>query len=181
MILIHPQIHPNEDSSTGGILEIHFPEGSGIAAVQTALRPRDDLLLEWPRIEDVEIWSNITDAHVCPALDESGSLDPSDAISQYMGRDVLLVYKGLTTRYFTYESKSLKGPTAFQDGYPILIATEESLRDVQSKVELSANGVEGWAIKGVVDGGWSGELAMERYERPLKKSGRSKYSHRPYH
>jgi uncharacterized protein len=169
MVLIHPQIHPNEDSSTGGILEIHFPESSGIAAVQTVLRPGDDLLLEWPRIENVEIGRNITDAHVCPPLDGSGSLDPSVALSQYIERDVLLVYKGLTTRYFTYESKSLKGPTAFQDVYPILITTEESLQDVQSKVELSANGVEGWAIKGVVDGGWSGELAMERYERPLER------------
>ena len=114
------------------------------------------------RLQDVQIWKSTTDAHICTPLEGTSSLDPSLAFSKYLGRDVLLVYKGRTTRYFTSEPLNLKGPTAFQDGYPILVATEESLRDVQAKVELSASGAEGWGMPGVVDGGWNGEIVMER-------------------
>lgn len=49
MVLIHPQVHPDNDAPTGGTLEIRFPEDSGIDTVRTALRPNDELLDSWPR------------------------------------------------------------------------------------------------------------------------------------
>ncbi|KIM33598.1 hypothetical protein M408DRAFT_61227 [Serendipita vermifera MAFF 305830] len=171
MVLIHPQVHPDTDAATGGALEIRFPEDSGIDTIQVALQPNDKLLDTWPRLEDVQIWSSTTDAHVAPALEGSSSEDPSLALSRYLDRDVLLVYKGRTTRYFTNDKMNLKGPTAFQDGYPILIATEESLRDVETKVDLSASGAEGWAIPGVVNGGWNGDIAMERFRPNIVLEG----------
>jgi uncharacterized protein YcbX len=121
------------------------------------------LKLDASRLDDTQIWKDTTDAYVCRSI-EPASTDPSVAFSRYLGKDVLLVYKGPATRHLggTDDFPSLKGSAVFQDGYPILVATEESLIDVQQKVALSASGDdERWALKGV-SGEWKGEIVMER-------------------
>lgn len=163
LVLAHPQIELGGDPLYGGTLRIQFPQESGIDEVKTPLEPRPEVLENWTRFTDVQIWSHVTDAYIVQALPGSGSLDPSAAFSKYLDRDVLLVYKGPTPRVVgplpTFPD--LKSSANFQDGWPILVATEESLVDVQKKVDLSASGVTGWSIKGV-QGTWSGELVMER-------------------
>lgn len=94
-------------------------------------------------------------------------MDPSEALSKYIGKEVLLVFKGPSIRHMcpTPAFPDLKASTVFQDGSPILVACEESLLDVQEKVALSASGAKNWAIKGV-SGEWDGELSMQRSVYP---------------
>ncbi|CCA71324.1 hypothetical protein PIIN_05263 [Serendipita indica DSM 11827] len=126
------------------------------------------------RLDDIQIWSHTTDGYICESL-EQGGLDPSGALSKYLERDVLLIRKGPTTRHLkpTAAFPALQGSAVFQDGYPILVASEESLVDVQTKLSLSAAGVEGWKINGVA-GEWTGELVMERFRPNVVVEGAGK-------
>ncbi|KAG8796190.1 hypothetical protein FRC17_008023, partial [Serendipita sp. 399] len=157
MVLIHPHI---DDES---MLRIQFPEGSGISPVLIPLAPTEDILKDWKRLEDVQIWSHTTDGYICQSVDGKGA-DPSASLSKYLEREVFLIFKGPNIRYVkpTSTFPNLQAAAVFQDGYPLLIASEESLADVQHKIELSAQGVEGWSINGVA-GEWEGQIVMERF------------------
>jgi hypothetical protein len=76
---------------------------------------------------------------------------------------VFLVYKGpaIRTIVATETHPSLQGSTSFQDMFPLLVTSEESLVDVQRKIDLSAKGTTGWEIKGFGPK-WDGQLTMER-------------------
>lgn len=171
MVLIHPRI---EETPKGQILEIHFPSETTIGVVRTYLVPPEEVVKSWTKLDDIQIWSHTTDGYICESL-EQGGLDPSGALSKYLERDVLLIRKGPTTRHLkpTAAFPALQGSAVFQDGYPILVASEESLVDVQTKLSLSAAGVEGWKINGVA-GEWTGELVMERFRPNVVVEGAGK-------
>ncbi|KAG8783948.1 hypothetical protein FRC15_004250 [Serendipita sp. 397] len=168
MVLVHPHI------DDGGILRIQFPEDSGMSPLLVPLEPSPEVLADWKRIEDVQIWSHTTDGYICQSVDKNG-IDPSTALSKYLGKDVFLMFKGPTTRHVGPPAAfpHFQSAAVFQDGYALLIASEESLVDVQQKVNLSANGVEGWSINGVA-GVWEGEIVMERFRPNIVIEGAGK-------
>jgi uncharacterized protein len=58
---------------------------------------------------------------------------------------------------------TIPGEVLFQDGYPLLVATEESLAVVQERVKRCANGEEGWKTGKVDEEKWkTAPLVMER-------------------
>lgn len=58
---------------------------------------------------------------------------------------------------------TIPGEVVFQDGYPILVTTEESLITLQERVKRSANGEEGWRAGKVDEEKWkTAPLVMER-------------------
>lgn len=85
-------------------------------------------------------------------------------MSSYLGREVLLVLKGPKRRMVdpTPTHPSLAADVRFQDAFPLLLATTESLAVVQEKIRLSASGVEGWKVGGITSQWQTEELAMER-------------------
>ena len=76
---------------------------------------------------------------VCSSLDPS-SRSPSEILSQYFGRPVHLVMKGPRTRECptTHAFPDLKASAWFQDGFPFLVASEESLEEVGRVVSAYA-------------------------------------------
>ena len=72
--------------------------------------------------------------YVCASLSSSdpSARTPSAILSQYFGQPVHLVMKGPRVRPCppTHAFPALKASAVFQDGYPFLVASEESLEEV---------------------------------------------------
>ncbi len=100
------------------------------------------------------------DGHICRTVNDNGGGDiPSRTLSEYFRREVLLVAKGQKARPCrpTFEFPTLKATAKYQDGYPLLIASEESLLSVQKRIRLEV-------ARQCVSDRWEEEdLVMERY------------------
>ena len=72
--------------------------------------------------------------YVCASLPDSdpSARTPSAILSQYFGQPVHLVMKGPRVRPCppTHAFPDLRASAVFQDGYPFLVASEESLEEV---------------------------------------------------
>ncbi|KAH8925782.1 hypothetical protein BT69DRAFT_1279381 [Atractiella rhizophila] len=166
MVLIHPVVNQN-----AGTLTI-------LIGPLTYVVPLDPSPSSSTRYEDIQIWSSTTDGYhvVVPATSTQPSLD--EALSKYLGKEVLLVRKGSQQRAvgrntITYEvdygsGKGSNGGahTAFADGYPFLVTTRESFQHVWSRVRLDAQ--EGKIIKNEKERelwkeGGSEEIVIERF------------------
>ena len=126
------------------------------------------------------------DAYVCSALSPTEP-SPSQVLSDFLDSDVYLVMKGPTRRPSppTAAFPDLKANIQFQvrtfrisglhvsqiarcpqDGYPLLVASEESLDAVEMAVHRAAScgPTEGGKIGGIDRGRWyDGELEIERF------------------
>lgn len=110
---------------------------------------------------------------ICPSLDLD-SRSPSDILSAYFGRPVHLAMKGPRIRECpaTFAFPDLKASASFQDGYPYLVASEESLEEVGRVISAYAQdeSPEG-SIGGIDrarwrDGGVNIERLVENTSRP---------------
>lgn len=135
MILIHPTL-------TNDTLTIHVPEHNEFAA-STHTIPIDPLPTD-EKLEDLKIWDS-------PALDGWSVGTPAirSALSNFMGRPVLLVKKGVERREagpeegwigalgvdLQYDEVAAVG---WADQFPILVVTEASLKDVERKIHEDA-------------------------------------------
>lgn len=101
-------------------------------------------------------------AQSCSPTDSANS--PSALLSSYLGRDVLLLLKGPKRRTAqpTSTHPDLDASVRFQDGFPLLLATTESLAAVQEKIRLSASGDEDWKVGGISPQWQTEEFVMER-------------------
>lgn len=95
---------------------------------------------------------------------------PSETLSNFLGRSVLLVFKGSRLRWVlpTTNFPELKANAAFHDGYPILIATDSSLDDIAKRVKVAANaegdGEDTFKIHGLDKESWKEkEFVIERF------------------
>lgn len=133
MVLIHPEIQ--SDSNT---LAIHIPQsetGTPATTVKVPLQPTQEEVAACEVVEGIFIWGAYVDGYAV-------SKQADDKLSAYFGKAVRLVRKGPSPR----ES----GPTdpdgnvewkdavlRYQDFYPCLVASAESLRDVQRTLTAS--------------------------------------------
>lgn len=116
---------------------------------------------------DVILWRQTLDGHVVqrePGISDAPS--PSEIISKFLGRKCYLVYKGPMHRQV---KETVSHPTlhetstaAYQDGYPLLITTKESLGKLQEVVELSALEDPRWTVGGITSKWTDEEVIMER-------------------
>ena len=76
---------------------------------------------------------------ICASLDPAGRT-PSTILSQYFGKPVHLVMKGPKRRVCppTHAFPDLEASSVFQDVYPFLVASEESLAEVGRVVRVRA-------------------------------------------
>ncbi len=81
----------------------------------------------------------VVQGYVCPSS-EPGTRSPSEILSDYFGRAVHLVMKGPRVRPCppTWAFPDLEASAVFQDGYPFLVASEESLQEVRRVVSQFA-------------------------------------------
>lgn len=156
MILIEPRIIPESSSQEGGRLEVSFPKESGCEPFSVPLNPTPATVQNWQNI-NITLWGkNDVEGYVC---ETSIGRSPSEILSQYMGLPVHLAVKGPRLRICppTARFPNLDAPSYFQDGYPIMLLSEESVAAVQERIRGMV-GVQG------VDEKWSNEtLQVERF------------------
>ncbi|KIO24191.1 hypothetical protein M407DRAFT_103277 [Tulasnella calospora MUT 4182] len=173
MLLIDPKVLVDESDPYGGKIEVSFPADSECEPFNFPLRPTQDLLETWPMVDNAAVWRSNNDGYVVQSLDPDatyGPDTPSETLSNFLGRNVLLVFKGPRLRWVapTTNFPQLKATAAFQDGYPILVATDSSLEDIAKRVRSAANaegdGEDTFQIYGLDKEVWKEkEFAMERF------------------
>ena len=159
MVLITSEIHDDVNSPYGGVLRVSFPEGSGYSSFEVPLRPTNELLMNWQmyvfltsafhrftfsRIE-VALFGSSIDSRVCEAISsDAGSV--SEILSSYFEKPVHLVFKGQRPRDCpkTTAFPELKASAVFQDAYPILFLSEESMSVIETEMRghIGTQGVE---------------------------------------
>ncbi|KAM5538345.1 hypothetical protein V8D89_007947 [Ganoderma adspersum] len=167
MVLITPRIEADPTSSYGGRLVISFPEDSGCDTLSVPLNPTPDILANWPIIDECVMFKIMqVQGYVCASLDP-GARTPSAILSQYFGQPVHLVMKGPRVRSCppTHAFPDLKASAVFQDGYPFLVASEESLDEVGRVIGAYAASESPEAQIGQLDRDrWrAGDIKIERF------------------
>ncbi|KAH9923163.1 armadillo-type protein [Epithele typhae] len=177
MVLITPHIEINATSPYGGKLVVSFPEDSGCETFSVPLNVTQDIIDTWPIVEECTVHGFIIQGIICSSIDDKPRRTPSEILSQYFKKPVHLVMKGPKRRRCppTTAFPDLDESSLFQDAYPFLVASEESLEEVTRVVQSFAQDTSPEARIGGLDRGrWSsGMVPMERF-RPnivLKGSG----------
>ncbi|KAF8832747.1 hypothetical protein HHX47_DHR1001458 [Lentinula edodes] len=155
MVLITPRIETDDRSPHGGVLKISFPENSGCESFAVPLYPVEE---RWERLSNIALWGHEVDGFVCENQNSSGR-SPSTILSEYFGCSVHLTVKGNKPRPCdpTDSFPGLKATTLYQDGYPLLVLSEESI-DVLHEEIRSRVGMQGIADQ------WSKqEFVIERF------------------
>ncbi|KAJ8586496.1 hypothetical protein M405DRAFT_771597 [Rhizopogon salebrosus TDB-379] len=156
MVLINPRIIPESASQKEGQLEVSFPEESGCETFSIPLHPTEENLLSWQSI-DISLWGkDDIEGYVCQT---NIGRSPSQILSQYVGFPVLLAMKGPRPRICppTHRFPNLDAPSYFQDGYPLLVVSEESVAAMQEQIR----GMVG--LQGVEEKWFSDTLQVERF------------------
>ncbi|KAF9041165.1 hypothetical protein BDP27DRAFT_1347363 [Rhodocollybia butyracea] len=152
-VLITPRIEVDENSPHGGVLSISFPKDSGCESFSVPLYPLEE---EWERLSDVAMWGNEIDGFIC---ESTFGRSPSKIMSDYLGRPVHLIVKGNTPRPClpTDTFPELKATTCYQDGYPLLVLSEESIDVLHDEIRARVG------TQGVEDKWSEQEFVIERF------------------
>lgn len=138
MVLITPSID-------GDKLTANFPSGSGVKSFTVPIDPTPEQFNQWDLIDDIKFFSDKIDGHIVTPLDDTSG-NATESLSEYFGKPCYLVYKGTKERYVepTIEFPDLKATAKYQDGYPILVLSEESMGLVEKEVRsrIGQQGVE---------------------------------------
>jgi hypothetical protein len=173
MVLIHPELIFDPRSPEGGVLRVSFPAEAELEAFEVPLAPSSETLETWercvlysfpsvftqflPSLDDLYMWtSRNMEAYICEAISPAAHA-ASMTLSAFMGRQVHLVLKGARPRpcdpthaYPELGTAAHPAESAFQDGYPVLLASQESLDDARANIRAAAgqNGVgEEWVTR----------------------------------
>lgn len=113
------------------------------------------------RLDEFKVWAsdpNSIDGYICENILPGGP-SPSSVISKYFGKPMYLIYKGSIPRAIkpTTNFPLLTGAAALQDGYPLLVLSEESTTLVEE--ELSGH----IGTQGITEIWRTNKVAIERY------------------
>jgi len=146
MVLITPQIQFDEASPERGQLLVTFPQDSGCGTFSVPLEPAEETLKTWQLIENCSLFGSHIDGYVCGTSALSNSETISSVLSKFLGRSVCLSYKGPRPRACdpTLMFPALEATIRYQDGYPLLVLSEESVAEVERQVKgyVGMHGIE---------------------------------------
>ncbi|KAF8079183.1 MOSC N-terminal beta barrel domain-containing protein [Lyophyllum atratum] len=138
MILITPRIEPDPASPDGGALVVTFPPDApaGCTEFRVPLQPSSDTLKEWEIIDKMNLLVFPVDGYIVQTLPSSSPLSASAILSIYFGKPVHLMYKGPNPRAVeaTHAFPELQATSVYQDMYPLLVLSKESMEDVEREV-----------------------------------------------
>ncbi|KAI9455736.1 hypothetical protein HD554DRAFT_2030823, partial [Boletus coccyginus] len=156
IVLIHPRIIADPSAPEGGRLEVTFPEDSGCETFSLPLSPGQDTLRKWESI-DIEVWDQKDiQGYIC---ETTSGRSPSAILSEYIGYPVYFVAKGPRVRKCpaTLRFPKLDAPAYFQDGFPLLLVSEESVEAIQKRIRDVVG------TQGISDKWTEEELEVERF------------------
>ncbi|KAI0068321.1 hypothetical protein BV25DRAFT_1867320 [Artomyces pyxidatus] len=140
MVLIRPKVVQDPTDPDGGRLEISFPSDSDCETFSVPLRPTPSTLQQWTLVEDCSVHSMTNmDGYITQPHSSSGSEASlcSAVLSRFMGRPVHLIFKGPRPRPAapTWSFEKLDPFVGYHDGYPLHVASEESMEGVKAMVK----------------------------------------------
>lgn len=166
LVLVEPELRYDASSSTQGKLVVTVRPASGPVSFSVPIEPTPDILAQWQVVKDPILFGkSASDAYVITPL-SPGDLDPSKVLSDFLGRTVQLIVKGPTPRFCppTKAFPTLQATSVFQDGYPVLVASEESLEAVAQAVNDAAKPNAPEKIGGLDQARWQQEkVPIERF------------------
>ncbi|KAH8119736.1 hypothetical protein DFH11DRAFT_1685253 [Phellopilus nigrolimitatus] len=168
MVLIYPQLIADSSDRDGGRVIISFSDTSGYESFAIPLSPTEETLNEWERIEDIKLWGRKDiDGYICQSVDPEDREAPTRILTRFFGRAVLLVLKGPRPRPCapTLAFPELKATAVYQDGYPLLVTSEESLCAVKDRLRGEVG------KQGVADRWSEDDLVMERFRPNIVLGG----------
>ncbi|KAH6917093.1 hypothetical protein BKA70DRAFT_1251338 [Coprinopsis sp. MPI-PUGE-AT-0042] len=168
MVLITPNVERDDSLPHLGSLNVLFPEDSGAKAFSIPLRPTEDILSKWQSLPEVQIWPTHgpVDGYICESLTPDGP-SPSSELSKYMGKEVHLVYKGPSPRNVdtTVRFPELKATAKYQDMYPLLVLSEESISPINEELRKHVG------TQGIKDTWKTDSVVIERFRPNIVFSG----------
>jgi len=169
MILIAPRIELDPSLPYSGRLKVSFPEDSGCESFSVPLNPDEELLKTWEILDNIDLFTyrNI-DGYICQAFPSPlKSQTASSILSKYFERPVHLVFKGPRARTCqpTLDFPNLDASLHYQDGYPLLILSEESVKAAEREVR----GYVG--VQGVGENWKDDKLVVERFRPNIVLKG----------
>lgn len=168
MVLIAPEIHKDESSPYLGALKVKFPEGSESRDFVIPLRPTEEILSKWQMLPELQIFPTMkpVDGYICESLNGEGP-SPSAELSKYMGKAVHLVYKGPRPRVAdaTLRFPELKATSKYQDMYPLLVLSAESVTPINEEVRKHVG------TQGIQDSWKTDNVVIERFRPNVVFSG----------
>ncbi|KAF8868096.1 MOSC domain-containing protein [Infundibulicybe gibba] len=136
MVLVSPVISPDPTSPHKGSLIVNFPPESGCESFSVPLQPTEEYLKNWQILPNITLWTSDMDAYICQS-EPPIARTPSEILSAYFGKSVYLLYKGPRPRPVdpTTDFPELQATAVFQDGYPLLVLSEESMGRVEEEIK----------------------------------------------
>ncbi|KAG6841739.1 hypothetical protein C0991_007625 [Blastosporella zonata] len=169
IVLITPRIEADPTDPHGGSIVVAFPPDApeGCREFRIPLHPSPELLAEWQILDRLGLFSEFLDGYIGHALPLPSAYTPAtentaSAISSlYFSKPVHLVYKGPRPRPAerTFTFPELDASTMFQDGYPLLLMSRESMGELDEEVRARV-GTQG------IDDHWKEDSVELRRFRP---------------
>ncbi|KAJ8523091.1 hypothetical protein ONZ45_g452 [Pleurotus djamor] len=183
MVLVYPQIEPDDASPHGGSLTITIPEKPEPTVISVPLRPTEDLLKTWSSVGDISLWGHTgIDGYIVQCLPYSASVSPhpSEIFSRFFSRDVFLVYKGPRPRVCppTTSFPQLEASVVYQDMYPLLVMSQENMEDMDEWVQemIREGDASGRQLIGDEWRNKSKSVTVERFRPNLVFTGAGAYA-----
>jgi uncharacterized protein YcbX len=169
---------------------VDFPDSPDTPSFAVPLDPSEEELQTWDTHSGFDLWGSSSEGYIVENAYPDALETPSEILSTYVGRPVLLIMKTPTPRPITvplpidvsklaYEG----GPAVrYPDFSPFLIVSDASLEDAQAKVWAMARGTLEKKIAGCVPNAtavptdeWAADngkkLLMERFRPNVVVSG----------
>ncbi|KAJ7135813.1 hypothetical protein C8R44DRAFT_769072 [Mycena epipterygia] len=148
LVRVFPTIKRDPSSPSGGVLEVKFPDSPDTPSFAVPLNPTQEQLSTWETHTGFDLWGWTNEGYVVESASPEAFETPSEILSAFVGRPVLLVMKTPTPRPITepmpFDPVRLAyagGPTVrYPDASPFLIVSNASLEDAQAKVWAMARG-----------------------------------------
>ncbi|KAF8641062.1 hypothetical protein AX17_000706 [Amanita inopinata Kibby_2008] len=161
MVLITPRIDRDDSSPYGGLLNVSFPADSGCESFSVPLRPTEDVLHRWTMISELILWKTHgpLDGYICESLEPLAADSPTVVLSKYFGKPVQLMYKGPRARAVdpTVAFPHLTATAIYQDMYPILVLSEESMDQINETMQPYVG------TQGIEESWKANKVAIERF------------------
>ncbi|KAG6855239.1 hypothetical protein H0H87_006338 [Tephrocybe sp. NHM501043] len=144
IVLITPRVEEDPNDLHGGSIVVVFPPDApeGCKEFRIPLHPSKEELAKWQTMDGLIMFSDRLDGYIGHALplptkyDDSTPSTASAISSLYFNKPVHLVYKGPRPRpaEATHTFPNLDANFLFQDGYPLLMMSRESLGELEEEV-----------------------------------------------
>ncbi|THH31975.1 hypothetical protein EUX98_g2252 [Antrodiella citrinella] len=167
-VLVIPRLEFDSSSPYGGFMVVSVPKNDGgYITFSVPIKPTPNVLKSWPHVTDVTMFKVMKmDGYIVQPLKPSDP-SPHNILSTYFKRNVLLMMKGPEDRFSpgTPIFPTLDANVKYQDAYPLLIASEESLQALNDATRraLISNDTDPSRIAGLKKEKWQNRaLEIER-------------------